>query len=343
MKPSLSIIVPVYNNERYISFCLESLLLHQNIDKELYEVIVVNDGSTDRSFSIIQSYAQIYSNIFVINQENSGVSVARNRGLEIANGDYVWFVDGDDFIKANCIEAIIDKLDSLVDVYHFNGFAFKDELFYENMIFEEFNGEPQPWFVTYVFSLSFLNNKNIRFERGIRYCEDQLFINDIMLNKPRCISDNCIYYYNRRNEYSVSASNRQEKIKGYFDLLELLEKRLDGLAYPPDNTLHQIESILRMRFLCAMDDMSIITSEQLSRGKVLSQNIASYLSSHKVSEDLRKAFNDYKKLCQHCETPNWKKYLYRWRASYNRKKSLRTAIKHPKRNIKRFINIFLNK
>ena len=337
MKPSLSIIVPVYNNERYISFCLESLLLHQNIDKELYEVIVVNDGSTDRSFSIIQSYAQIYSNIFVINQENSGVSVARNRGLEIANGDYVWFVDGDDFIQANCLQKLLVKLNTEVDVFHFYGFRFQQNTFDKQLLYKNVKGTAQPDIWSYIFSIKFLKKHKIYFEKGIHYCETQLFLNDVNLHRHIEVKDEDTYYYYRQNSFSATSSNKQRKITGYFDLFELLEKRLEENTYPPDNTLHQIESILRMRFLCAMDDMSIVTSEQLSRGKVLSQNIASYLSSHKVSEDLRKAFNDYKKLCQHCETPNWKKYLYRWRASYNRKMLIKNTFKNPQKAIKNLL------
>ena len=79
----LSIIIPIYNAERFISECLESCI-HQNISKTDYEIICVNDGSTDHSLQIIQKYASKYDNIKIINQKNGGEGAARNAGLRIA-------------------------------------------------------------------------------------------------------------------------------------------------------------------------------------------------------------------------------------------------------------------
>ena len=100
----VSIIVPVYNTEAYLSKCIDSILnqTYSNI-----ELILINDGSTDNSESIIKKYSSANSNIKYITQKNSGQSKARNKGLEVATGDYIVFADSDDFLESNMIEELI--------------------------------------------------------------------------------------------------------------------------------------------------------------------------------------------------------------------------------------------
>jgi len=107
----LSIIVPVYNTEKYISTCLDSLL-EQDIDKNSYEIICVNDGSTDSSLSILQEYKQKHENILLINKPNGGVSSARNAGLHAAKGNYIWVIDSDDWIARNCLGVIAQAINT---------------------------------------------------------------------------------------------------------------------------------------------------------------------------------------------------------------------------------------
>ena len=94
----LSCIVPVYNVERYIEDCVASLLQVSGI---CIQIILVDDGSTDLSAEILDRYAGKYSHVKVIHQSNSGVSVARNRGLEVAEGEYIAFVDSDDWVVSD--------------------------------------------------------------------------------------------------------------------------------------------------------------------------------------------------------------------------------------------------
>lgn len=94
----LSIIIPVYNVEQWIGRCLESCL-KQGLSDDDYELIVVNDGTQDRSMDVVEEYCQKVSNIVVVNQENKGLSVARNAGLSVAQGNYIWFVDSDDMLE----------------------------------------------------------------------------------------------------------------------------------------------------------------------------------------------------------------------------------------------------
>ena len=101
----LSFIVPVYNAEAYLNECLDSLL-NQDIPSEEYEVICVNDGSTDGSRGILEAFGARYPNLILINQANSGVSTARNRGMKTARGTFLWFVDADDFILPGILGAL---------------------------------------------------------------------------------------------------------------------------------------------------------------------------------------------------------------------------------------------
>lgn len=116
----LSIIVPVYNVSKYLAKCLDSLIC-QDLKPEEYEIIVVNDGSTDNSEEISRQYEEKYSNIKVVRQENQGLSGARNTGIKLANGKYIQFVDSDDYLEPNVLKTLIDKMETdNLDVLRFN-------------------------------------------------------------------------------------------------------------------------------------------------------------------------------------------------------------------------------
>ncbi len=103
---TLSVIVPVYNAEKYLAQCIDSI-----IDQDgKFEIIAINDGSTDKSLNILQHYAEKYSNIKVITQKNQGVSASRNKGISEAKGDYIIFVDSDDWLEEDAFEQILKQL-----------------------------------------------------------------------------------------------------------------------------------------------------------------------------------------------------------------------------------------
>ena len=104
----LSIIVPVYNVEQYLKRCLDSLV-RQTLKRDCYEIIIVNDGSPDNSQSIIDTFADKYSNIVALQKQNGGLSDARNFGLERAKGDYIAFVDSDDYVDTRMYEVMLQK------------------------------------------------------------------------------------------------------------------------------------------------------------------------------------------------------------------------------------------
>ena len=116
----LSLIVPVYNVEAYLHKCVDSLL-NQNLNQDDYEIILIDDGSTDGSGKICDEYSETFSNIRVIHQKNEGLSSARNRGICQATGQYLQFVDSDDFLTANVLGSILTQIqNNHLDVLRFN-------------------------------------------------------------------------------------------------------------------------------------------------------------------------------------------------------------------------------
>ena len=104
-KPIVSVLIPVYNVEKYLKKCLDSVVNQTLTD---IEIICVNDGSTDGSLKILEEYRSIDSRIKIINKANGGLPSARNAGLNAAKGRYVGFVDSDDYIEPNMFEKLVD-------------------------------------------------------------------------------------------------------------------------------------------------------------------------------------------------------------------------------------------
>lgn len=105
----ISVIIPVFNGEKYLKRCLNSLI-NQTIKD--YELIIVNDGSTDNTNKILNEYKKKYQNIVIVERENKGISESRNDGLKIATGKYICFVDSDDFVDNNYLEELLNKMES---------------------------------------------------------------------------------------------------------------------------------------------------------------------------------------------------------------------------------------
>ncbi|MBQ8209673.1 MAG: glycosyltransferase [Clostridia bacterium] len=141
MTPLISIIIPIYNTAKYLSKCIDSLL---DQSYKNTEIILVNDGSTDESGKICDEYAALHKNIKVIHKANAGVSQARNTGIENATGDYLCFVDGDDYVTSNYIGDMFDVAKKeAVDIVTCNQIKIWDdgrkiELFENNMQLNEY-------------------------------------------------------------------------------------------------------------------------------------------------------------------------------------------------------------
>ena len=120
MNLKLSIIVPIYKVEQYLRKCVDSLF-NQDLSSEEYEIILVDDGSPDGCPAICDEYANTHDNVRVIHRQNGGLSAARNSGIEVAQGQYVQFVDSDDYLEPNVLKALVEKMDAdNLDVLRFN-------------------------------------------------------------------------------------------------------------------------------------------------------------------------------------------------------------------------------
>ena len=198
----ISFIVPVYNVEMYLRECLDSIL-KQDLPYNEYEIICVNDGSTDKSIELLREYPNRYANVYIIDKHNAGVSSARNAGLDVARGEYVWFVDSDDFIGCNILKMLKGYLvDVKVDVLQFGTYIFQDKLSsIEKKLYENRELKPKSFannvFVTHnIFRKAFLKQHKITFYTELNYSEDKVFVSEVLSKNPiiEKINDVCYYY-----------------------------------------------------------------------------------------------------------------------------------------------------
>lgn len=222
----LSIIVPVYNGEKYIATCLESLV-RQNLKEEDYEIIIINDGSRDNTLGVINSFIKknVNNNIKVINIDNSGVSAARNKGITIATGNYLFFVDSDDYIAFNTVDKVLMELESIdldmiffdikrvssnnvtVSEHNRNLEKVLDGLTY----FTTYNVNNGPWH--YFINRQFLLRNGIRFHEN-RLCEDGIFLIDCLSVAQRVAYKPIdIYRYVIRPSSITTSNDRKHMLK----------------------------------------------------------------------------------------------------------------------------------
>lgn len=228
----ISIIVPVYNAENYLENCLNSLInqTYKNI-----QIILVDDGSCDRSYSICQLYANKDKRIDLIKQKNSGVSSARNKGLSKANGDYVIFVDSDDFCSQDMCEIIINEISNNDFLIYGLSKVYKDKetllLFDENIKKENIkkriflSNEIGGYICNKVFLNKIIRDNNLRFNEKIHLCEDLIFIFDYIQFVTKVSYVKKILYYYRMRKSSASSNFFNKKSLSILDAYEyLIEK-----------------------------------------------------------------------------------------------------------------------
>ncbi|ENQ3106078.1 Glycosyltransferase involved in cell wall bisynthesis [Bacillus sp. 491mf] len=191
MSIKVSVIIPVYNAGKYITQCVESLL---NQTLEQCEFIFINDGSTDNSSEVIESYKELDRRIILINQENQGVSIARNKGLSVATGEYVGFVDADDYIERDMYEILYNsakQVDCDVVISNINGemdghkVAIKYPFPVDTVLKKEYiDQELLPYFlktdhlntaVNKIYKTKIINENDVKFPEKVALGEDGMF------------------------------------------------------------------------------------------------------------------------------------------------------------------------
>lgn len=241
----LSIVVPLYNSEHYLPKCLDSLL-QQDIPAEEYEIILVNDGSPDGSLAVAEKYADCYNNITVVSQQNKGTSGARNTGLRIASGKYVYFVDPDDYILENSLKIILDQMErESLDVIRF-GYTEVDEQYHPTksckhpeipdyspkimdgatFMADRLGVACYVW--TFFFRTSVIKDNDIYFIEG-DYFDDTPWLPRVLMNSERVNSvDFKRHFYLIRSDSLVQSQNHNtllKKIKGERFLIKELNRQ----------------------------------------------------------------------------------------------------------------------
>lgn len=270
-----SVIVPIYNVEKYLSKCIESLI-NQTYDN--IEIILINDGSTDNCSSIIERFASIDERIIPISKQNGGLSEARNTGLSIASGDYIAFVDGDDWVESNMFEVLNSHLESMNEKPDFTCFRlqFDNETLNTHVIYgHEFlinniqgweniitdtvlvkNITTSAW--SKVYKKSFLDKWDFTFEPNI-VNEDTLF-SIIIASQANLVSFvNNVLYHAIERDGSISRSS-QERL--FIDMDYALEKAKSILINY--NKFHIIKSIYEARYLKSMLYNLLQSAQRLS-------------------------------------------------------------------------------
>lgn len=242
----VSIIVPVYNAEDNLDRLINKI---QDQDYKEYELIFIDDGSTDKSKEIILNYKKNNEKIIYMSQENSGPGIARNKGLDIASGDYIIFIDADDDFKANMIAdmvsyieeyyvdivqfpyQIIDRNNNIIDRF----FDIKELKLIDDMgeaLFEfARQGLLNPYLWTKIYKRESISN--IRFTEH-HYAEDQIFNMKVLMASEKVLVMPKSYYCYRHNPASIVNvgfnMNKLDAIRAMYEIISLLEKDYKSLS-----------------------------------------------------------------------------------------------------------------
>lgn len=255
MLPLITIIIPVYNTEKYIRQCLDSVVnqTYKNI-----EIIVINDASTDYSYTILKRYDKEHKNIKLINNYiNLGVSASRNIGLNAANGDYIYFLDSDDYIELEAIQKMVNLSliyevslieGTLSNIRNFHLLSkptpVKEETIYDD-ITKKNNIKNHSG---YVCNKLYEHRKieDLRFPEQLIY-EDIAFSYPYLFYCERSILTNSVFYFYRKNPQSITHKNRfvpNIKLFDLYAILNILKERCEKLG-ACELYQEQIETILK--------------------------------------------------------------------------------------------------
>ncbi len=243
-KIKFSIIVPCFNVEKYIDECVRSLLGQTYVN---FEIILIDDGSTDGTSDICINYSNIDNRVIYIRKENEGLSAARNLGIKHATGEYIVFVDGDDYITSNALEnfynCIREKKDdivvtSLIEAYPNGECLFKDSELYriitnespsEDVIDALFTKSKNFWpAVKYIVSKNYIVKNNLYFLYGFLH-EDMDWTSRLFLYDAKCVFCNNYWYYHRmQRKGSITNTISSKSITDVIKMAVSLLKDIDS-------------------------------------------------------------------------------------------------------------------
>lgn len=244
MNPKISVIVPVYNVEKYLCSCIDSILAQTFTD---FELLLIDDGSRDKSGEICDEYANKDCRVKVFHKENGGVSSARNLGIDESKGKYLFFVDSDDIISSFYIEMFVNyikKNDSVCVVCKYtNRLSLLknqiDSIKTKEMTSSEFldeiwisEGKLDGYLWNKMFKRKILIDLNIRFDEKVSIWEDMLFVVEYFVNISTVVFvDAVLYYYRDTMNSAVKQHGTSKKIEKIFVCLKMLRLDNDSILY----------------------------------------------------------------------------------------------------------------
>ena len=219
-----SVIIPIYNVEPYLARCIDSVILQ---DYPNLEIILINDGSIDDSPEICEAYAQHDSRIKVINQSNKGIPGTRNVGLQAANGEYICFLDSDDYLENNYFKILNDSLVDKKDIISFNYKAVTNEeiryidtedkievntQFYSQILLNTASSDFF-WFLwRRVYKHEFIEKIKIKFDETVKFGEDTMFNIELFSHKPSYKHITSYLYNYCNNPTSITRTKYKEDL-----------------------------------------------------------------------------------------------------------------------------------
>ena len=260
----LSIVIPVYNVEHYLKRCVDSVLTQKFAD---YEVILVDDGSTDNSGHICDDYALANDNVYVIHKSNGGLSSARNAGIDMVNGDYFMLLDSDDWIADDCLNRLSNYLNSNYDLIMGRAWTIdvdgnkSDKIAYKipvglyvlpDSIERITSGEVSFCSQFYLYRTEFITSNKLRFYEGVLH-EDELWMPCILLKaKSVLITDVYFYFHFVRIGSIMHSNNFIESAKSTLIICKLLSEEYE--CFPNSVTKH-LRDRLAMLYLRAIPQL----------------------------------------------------------------------------------------
>lgn len=299
----LSIVIPNYNNEKYIELCINSIL-NQTFNN--YEIIIIDDGSNDKSIEIIESIIKNKKNIKLIKQYNQNASIARNKGIEIAKGEYMLFIDGDDFLndkntltnminKINgndlllCNYKIVDENNKFIGSYHVTDEIIKDS----NDIIEKYA------FISAVptnklFKTKIIHDNNIFFDNVDIGQDLNFYLKYLALCKSVIVIDDYSYCYRRNNNGMTRKIN--------YNLLDIVKSVECVRRFYINNNIKKENVINAIGFINYSVQMNKLEKYDQKRDKRFIYNYFKYFIKKlkiekkyiKTNKKLKKAVKSYK-------------------------------------------------
>jgi len=254
----LSIIIAAYNCEKYIKRCIYSCI-NQNYNIQNYEIIVIDDGSTDKTLSILNQLQKKVANLIVISQKNKGLGASRNIGIKYSQGTYLWFIDGDDYIATDVLDSIVRKIElekldvlaldySIVDEEYNqisknnSSFRIDSNIVSGSCFYKDNYLQSYTWL--FLFKKKLFTENNIFFKEKINMQDSEILPKLLIHSKKVALYNTVCYYYVQHQNSFTNTSNGEKRYK-YFKSIISVKESLEYFLHTVKNDKDMAEGLKR--------------------------------------------------------------------------------------------------